>query len=261
MSSKIRIALRRGHAYLQSPIDDLESFYHVFVWAILHNVHWQRLLSEAEEDCRGMLSGTWLSGTWSDREGAQKELRCAMTTSPVLGSDLQGLLKAWKATQDYLEDKWEQIERILQYLRADNFFTASKVTEQNFRKWTWHLIAFEGVRRILMDMFDRSCSFSTPEISRVTFHSVSCLSLSFYFSLLLSNCIRALVSAFLVQCSCPLLVCDTCNGFVLFTSECSYMYIYINPSTRHSATIEMVGREKWQRTFTDARPSHAGREN
>ena len=43
MSTNVRRAMERGRDYLQCPIDDLESFYHVFVWVIPHNVHTQTI--------------------------------------------------------------------------------------------------------------------------------------------------------------------------------------------------------------------------
>ena len=146
MSRNIRIALGRGHAYLQSPIDDLESFYHVFVWAILHNIHWQSFLTGPEEEYRDKLSGSW-----EYRDAAQTQLR-KPTSSQVLGSDLRELLKAWKSTQNYLEDKWEKIQQMPKDPRIMAHFKKNNATEQEFRKWSWHLIAFEGVHRILMDI-------------------------------------------------------------------------------------------------------------
>ena len=145
MSTEIRHALRRGEPYLQSPIDDLESFYHVFVWAILHNKHWQRL-NDIEKDCKDNLSGNVFA-----RDGVQMELRKQNDTT-LLKSDLRKLLDAWYSTQSDLRRKFMETEKILQYLRANNFFTTFGVTEQEFWKWSWHLIAFEGVRRILSDI-------------------------------------------------------------------------------------------------------------
>ena len=145
MSTKIRLALRRGTPYLQSPIDDLESFYHVFMWAILHNKHWRRL-NDIEKDCKANLTGTV-----GDRNTAQAELREQNDTS-LLKSDLRRLMNAWHSTQSDLSRKFKETENILRYLRANNFFTTFGVTEQEFWKWSWHLIAFEGVRRILSDI-------------------------------------------------------------------------------------------------------------
>ena len=57
MSTNIREALEDGVIYLQSPVDELESFFHVFVWAILHNEASQMSLSATERKCRDKLSG------------------------------------------------------------------------------------------------------------------------------------------------------------------------------------------------------------
>ena len=106
MSTNVRIALGRGHAYLQSPIDDLESFYHVFVWAILHNVRAQSLLTDGELKYKRMLSGTW-----ADRDSAQNGMRDERATR-VIGSVVQDLLIAWHKTQTDLREKIRKIENI-----------------------------------------------------------------------------------------------------------------------------------------------------
>ena len=147
MSANLREALNSGRKYLQSPIDDLESFYHVFVWAILHNVGGQSFLTIAEKRRRDKLSGT--SG---DRELAQKQLRKQRNTT-LMRSDVQRLMNAWYSTQDALEEKWSKIEDIFDWLTAGRYFARGTITVPQFREWSWHLIAFEGVLRILNDIY------------------------------------------------------------------------------------------------------------
>ena len=50
--------MKSKETYLQSPIDDLESFYNVFLWAILHNEHLQMALSARETRYKNRLSGS-----------------------------------------------------------------------------------------------------------------------------------------------------------------------------------------------------------
>ena len=106
MSSRIRRALEDRTTYLQSPIDDLESFYHVFVWAILHNVRAQSLLTDGE-----LKHKRKLSGTLAERDRAQKQLRDERATR-VIGSVVQDLLIAWHKTQTDLREKIRKIENI-----------------------------------------------------------------------------------------------------------------------------------------------------
>ena len=147
MSTEIRIASRGRKAYLQSPVDDLESFYHVFVWAILHNVRAQSLLTDGELKYKKMLSGTW-----SERDGAQMRLREERATR-VIGNVVWDLLIACDRTQTDLRRKVGKIEDIFQWLTEDGLFEQGVATEREFREWSWHLIAFEGVQRILADIY------------------------------------------------------------------------------------------------------------
>ena len=147
MSTEVRIALGRRKAYLQSPIDDLESFYHVFVWAILHNVRAQSLLTDDEIDYKRMLSGTL-----AERNLAQGQFRDGDATR-VKGNVVRDLLIAWHKTQSDLREKVRKIENIFQWLTEDGLFEQGVATEREFREWSWHLIAFEGVQRILADIY------------------------------------------------------------------------------------------------------------
>ena len=147
MSSSIRRAPYYEEFYLQSPVDDLESFYHVFVWAILHNVGGQSFLTIAEKR-----RGDKLSGTSGDRELAQKQLRKQRNTI-LMRSDVQRLMNACDSTQTDLRKKWTQIEDIFDWLTAGRYFAKGTITVPQFREWSWHLIAFEGVLRILNDIY------------------------------------------------------------------------------------------------------------
>ena len=130
MSSNIRSALEGRKTYLQSPIDDLESFYHVFVWAILHNVRAQSLLTDGELKYKRMLSGTW-----SDRDSAQNGMRDERATR-VIGKVVQDLLIAWDRTQTDLRRKVGKIEDIFQWLTEDGLFEQGVATGRECREWS-----------------------------------------------------------------------------------------------------------------------------
>ena len=113
----------------------------------LHNVRAQSLLTDDELKYKKMLSGTWF-----ERDSAQKQLREEEATR-VMGREVHDLLKARDKTQDDLNEKVNKIENIFGWLTEDGLFEQGIVTEQECREWSWHLIAFEGVQRILADIY------------------------------------------------------------------------------------------------------------
>ena len=140
MSSKVREALGDGNIYLQSPVDDLESFFHVFVWAILHNELSQEAFTVQERKYKDMLYGNL-----GDRLYAQTSLQSMESPSAII-TQLQDVVDAWSNLQAKLRKKYRQIEGLYRRIAAKG---QSGITEQAFRRWAWNLIAFEGVQRIL----------------------------------------------------------------------------------------------------------------
>ena len=143
MSRRIRSAIEDRVIYLQSPIDDLESFYHVFVWAILHNEHSQMALSADEKTYRDDLSGVVNS-----RGNAQNNLRKKLPVAPIV-SQLHGIIRAWGRTQVELQEKYDAIESKYSEVAANKSFGQDGTTEHAYWKWAWNLIAYEGVQRIV----------------------------------------------------------------------------------------------------------------
>ena len=103
MSYSIRRAPYYEEFYLQSPVDDLESFYHVFVWAILHNEHSQNALSTRERTYRDNLSGPV-----EYRSAAQIDLRERLPVAPIV-SQLQDVMIDWHKTRVELQRKYDVI--------------------------------------------------------------------------------------------------------------------------------------------------------
>ena len=136
MSRRIRRAIEDREIYLQSPIDDLESFYHVFVWAILHNKFSQKALTTGERKFKEMLSGSS-----ADRLLAQEDLLLMKSTSKIV-SQLKGVMEAWSSVQAELRKKWLGIELIGDHLTAKGSIGQSGIAEQAFWKWAWNLTAF-----------------------------------------------------------------------------------------------------------------------
>ena len=143
MSRRIRQAVAWKETCLQSPIDDLESFYNVFVWAILHNEHSQMALSADEKTYRDDLSRLV-----NFRNAAQNNLRRKSPVAPIV-SQLRGVMKAWDDTQAELQEKYDVIVRKFPELVANKSIGQESNSEQVFWKWIWNLIAYEGVQRIL----------------------------------------------------------------------------------------------------------------
>ena len=129
--------------HLQSPIDDLESFYNVFVWAVLHNEHSQDALSVREKRYRDELSGSVES-----RGYAQWTLQKEIPIAPIV-SQLHGIIRAWGRTQEELQRKYNVIESKCSEVAAKKSFGQDGTTEQAYWKWAWNLIAYEGVQRIV----------------------------------------------------------------------------------------------------------------
>ena len=131
--------------YLQSPIDDLESFYNVFLWAVLHNKDSQEALSASAREtwCRDKLSGS------VDARGyAQRALQREVPTAPIV-KQLHGIIRAWGMTQVGLQEKYDVIKSKYGEVAANKSFGQDGTTEQVYWKWAWNLIAYEGVQRIV----------------------------------------------------------------------------------------------------------------
>lgn len=72
----------------------------------------------------------------------------------MIGRDLHDLLRAWARTQDDLAEKFRQVTWSFEKPKAKELFEKGVIKEQEFQEWIWHLIAFEGVQRILADIYN-----------------------------------------------------------------------------------------------------------
>ena len=133
MSERIRKAVAMKEICLQSPIDDLESFYNVFVWAILHNEHSQNALSRHEQIYKDELSGPIQS-----RRDAQTNLQRKVPTAAIV-SQLQDVIADWGKIQAELQQKHDVIVSRYPQLVANKFIGQGSNAEQVFWKWIWNL--------------------------------------------------------------------------------------------------------------------------
>ena len=139
--------MTKKNIYLQSPIDDIESFYNVFVWAIMHNEDSQEALVDRETEYRDELSGLF-----QFRVTAQKALLKETPIAPIL-SQLLGVMTAWDKIQVELQQKYNFIEGKYGQLVAKKTIGQGGIPEQVFWKWAWNLIAYEGVQRIVETIY------------------------------------------------------------------------------------------------------------
>ena len=129
--------------YLQSPIDDLESFYHVFVWAVMHNEDSQVAMSRHELGYKDMLSGP------VEYRTAAHDYLQSNPPSAAIVKELRGVMIDWDIAQSELQRKYNFIASKYGEVAAKESFGQDGLTEQAFWKWAWNLIAYEGVQRIL----------------------------------------------------------------------------------------------------------------
>ena len=155
MSDRIRKAVRRKEICLQAPIDDLESFYNVFVWAIMHNEYSQNALSAHERTYKEQLSGPVES-----RKDAQDDLREEVSTAAIV-SQLQDVMVDWHNTQAELQRKYDVIVSRYGQLVANKSIGQESNAEQIFWKWIWNLIAYEGVQRIVEIIYSHRDELTT----------------------------------------------------------------------------------------------------
>lgn len=143
MSDQIRLALEHGSDCIQTPMDDLESFFHVFVWAIVNNVHIERLLDFEENDY-----SEYLGRTREDRYRGQCGLLLRLDhTVPLMR--LRDIARTWRDMNTELYSQWHRMDSIESELDAAGFFQQGGTERKDYWKWAWHLTAFSGVLRIL----------------------------------------------------------------------------------------------------------------
>lgn len=102
MSTSLHKAIEFERQYLQSPVDDIESFYWVLLWAVLFNKHttnrsddevtWQKLISGSRAD--RLLASTEINEVDGDGEHSPIVLQFAPVLQS-LGAMIEKLRRAW----------------------------------------------------------------------------------------------------------------------------------------------------------------------
>ncbi|KAG6851996.1 hypothetical protein C0991_004335, partial [Blastosporella zonata] len=107
MSTAARMAFEGGRAYVQSPIDDMESFYWTAVWATLNNTK-SLSTSDKEEDWK-----RWLATSNSDRRAVTQEIKQVAFSnksrrecSPFLAV-MAPMLQKWWELLEKTKFQWE----------------------------------------------------------------------------------------------------------------------------------------------------------
>ena len=97
MSNDLLNSLEIRGQYFQSPVDDLESFFHVAVWAVLYNSH--TLQNATEQRWRD-----GLNGDHHRRRALLKQGHSAITVEAA------PFLLQWHESLIALRDNWTQVE-------------------------------------------------------------------------------------------------------------------------------------------------------
>ncbi|KAF8637284.1 hypothetical protein AX17_002923 [Amanita inopinata Kibby_2008] len=137
MSTALRQNYSHKRDYLQSPLDDIESFFWVALWAVLYNSHTE-YTSDNESDWRHDPADTTKITT---REGAATIFvgtlpRKNLGLSPIVVQShaiLVDLLQHINHCRLYVDDFKEEASEMEKRLAVE------------YLKWSWHLGAFRGV--------------------------------------------------------------------------------------------------------------------
>lgn len=120
-----------SHFYAQSPIDDLESFFHVTIWAALFNIHnmphkeWRRLITSS-----------------SGRHMAKRDIlsfRPLLARHNPIMTQARPILYDWSSRLQKLRDKYGMMTKQVSQ------FEGSPAEMVTIIEWHWHVIAVNGV--------------------------------------------------------------------------------------------------------------------
>ncbi|KAG7094144.1 hypothetical protein E1B28_007756 [Marasmius oreades] len=134
MSINLLTATLRGSDYLQSPVDDMHSFFWVALWAVMFNSLNESSRSEDE---------LWARGRWVERASDKAHMLPQLKTSlragklsPIAGQ-LTPFLGQWFSRIEALQEDWDTT-------RGTDF--------QDRKEWFtthFHLFAYRGIRESL----------------------------------------------------------------------------------------------------------------
>lgn len=139
MSLNLHDAMVNGSKYLQSPIDDIESFFWLACWGVLFNTHTS---NQARSNVESKWQGYLASAQYSSKTSLVRELRRQISTkgfSPI-STQLLPLLKDWWTAQERLDLRWAEMlasaedmpqsdERNVFYLKKFHLFALFGVKE------------------------------------------------------------------------------------------------------------------------------------
>lgn len=119
-------------AYIQSPIDDLESFFYTTLWAVVFNIH-----NTPNQDWR-----TSLQGTQKDRSSVVLELLFdppgGETIQPPIVIEAAPILSKWRSKLKLLRNQMDQRSRA-------SGVGGRPVDHPKIVEWNWHVTTVNGV--------------------------------------------------------------------------------------------------------------------
>lgn len=137
MSSTLLSATSQN--YVQSPVDDIESFLWVTLWAILTN-NVEKAAGEME-----VLAKYYEGG---NRDAALREFRCPLVTEDAL----RNLMNEWSTFSTDLTERHKITTQCLTQI-CDKGGWDSEEEEARYWKAAWHGYALEGVFKSLEIIF------------------------------------------------------------------------------------------------------------
>ncbi|KAJ7690295.1 hypothetical protein B0H16DRAFT_1857212 [Mycena metata] len=143
MSLKLQRAMNKNTAYIQSPADDVQSFFWVMLWAVLFN-NMDQKRSQDELDWRAEMEGADVrakSGFVTVLNSEEFDPEFSSVEYSAVGAQLFPLLQVWWGKQMKLEADWGNVLREAKRISPES--------QARFNLHHYHLFALRGVKEFL----------------------------------------------------------------------------------------------------------------
>jgi hypothetical protein len=150
MSTELREAAEESESYVQSPIDDMSSFYWTAVWAILYN---QKCRGETDEEIgwREEIRGKSASRGEAASEMQSELTEYTTTYSPMLRR-MVPVLNDWWDKLDRMRDDWDRLWEVQKM----------KNSEPDIKSVLFHRFAYQGVYELVKVISSRKEYLQQP---------------------------------------------------------------------------------------------------
>ncbi|KAJ6543851.1 hypothetical protein B0H19DRAFT_1308661 [Mycena capillaripes] len=141
MSLQLQSAMETNATYIQSPIDDIQSFFWLAVWAVLFNDKLQEPSSKEAQWRSSLISGDYEKKATFTSELAASDFERGYS---AVGTQLLPILQLWWSNLQTLFRDWRRVLNKVEY----NEISQQEVS--NFYKHHFHLYALRGVKEFLV---------------------------------------------------------------------------------------------------------------